>query len=289
MNQQQPPGGGGWGLPGGAPQQPAPQQWGGQPGGPQQPMQQQQQQQQMPAAPGYPPGYQAPSAGPQQPGFMHALSAPSGAAKVLWIGVVLMLVSFACKQILVDVSVSALSGVIEGERLRSKQRAEISEVNAALDEVENDIADIETTPLEPPDMSNLAPGAPPPDFTAFEAQKKVRDDKLTALKKKKSELDKSLEPKRKKIRDEYRPEIAKAERSQTSAAASGVGRVQTTLTLKLFVDLLKLVGGTMVVLSSLRIGFDPEQDGGAKAYAAVLGGIAFISMVIGGLYSALFG
>ncbi len=294
MNQQVPPGGGGWGPPQGAPPGGQPQ-WGQTPPAAGQPPAQQMQgpppsmpQPAGPTAPGYPPGYQAPSAGPQQPGFMHALSAPSGPAKVLWIGMVLMLVSFACKQILVDVSVQSIGGLIEVERLRSKERAEIAEVNAALDDVDNEIADIETTPLEPPTISD-APGAPPPDYTAFEAKKKERDEKLDKLKKKKSEIDKGLEPKRKKIRDEYRPKITEAERSLTQAAASGVGRIQTTLTLKLIVDLVKLIGATLVVLSALRMSVDPETSGGAKAYAAVIGGIAFISMVIGGIYAALFG
>src|SRR5205085_11837191 len=122
----QPPGG--WG-PGQGGQQP--QQW-GQPGAPQQPgpaptvM----------ASPGMPPGYQAPSAQPQGPGFMHALSAPAGAHRVLWLGAVLMIVAFAAKQILVDVSLASVTGLIEVERLRAKQEAEIADVDAALDPID---------------------------------------------------------------------------------------------------------------------------------------------------------
>ncbi len=247
------------------------------------------------AGPGYPPGYQAPSAQPAAPGFMHALTAPAGAHKVLWIGALLMIVSFAAKQILVDVSVSSIGGLIEVERLRAKQRAEISEIDAAFDPVDTEIADLEFNAPEPPKMSeppSFTPGAPPPpmpDFSAFEAKKKEFDEKMEKLKKKRADLDKDLEPKRKKVRQEYRPKIVEAERTITQSGASAIGRAQTTITLKLLVDLVKLFGGAMVVLSALRISTDSEHTGGAKAYAAVLGGIAFVSMVIGGLYSALFG
>jgi hypothetical protein len=274
MSQQYPPGGGGWGPPpGGAPdpqQQSAQAAWGQAPGGPQP----------MPAAPGYPPGYQA-SAGPQQPGFMHAMSAPPGATKVMWVGVLLMVISFAFKQILVDISVQSAGKLLDRQRLRANQRAEIATIDSALDEVKNEIAELEDTPNDPPKSES--------DFLAWEAKKKERDEKMEKLKTKRNDLEKTLQPKRKKVRDEYRPKIAEAERAETQAQASSMGKIQWTITLKLFVDMMKLIGASMVVLSALRINVDPDQSGGTKAYAAVLGGVAFISMVIGGIYAALFG
>jgi hypothetical protein len=223
---------------------------------------------------------------------MHALTAPAGAHKVLWLGAVLMIVSFGAKQILVDMAVHSVNGLIEVERLRSKQRAEVAEVDAAFDPVDEEIADLEDNAPKPPTMAEPTPGgAPPPmpDFSAFEAKKKEFEEKLDKLKKKRADLDKELDPKRKKVRAEYRPKIREAERSTAAAQASAVGRAQTSLTLKLLVDLLKLAGGAMVVLAALRISADPEQSGGAKGYAGALGAITFIAMVLGGLYSALFG
>src|SRR5205809_199870 len=148
MSQQVPPGG--WGPP---PQGQQPQQqWGQQPGAPQQ-QDQGAPQPTVPAGPGYPPGYQAPSAQPAGPGFMHA---------------------------------------------------------------------------PPPQM---------PDFSAFEAKKKEFDEKMDKLKKKRADLDKDLEPKRKKVRQEYRPKLVEARRATSTSGASAIGRAQWTLTLKLLIDL----------------------------------------------------
>jgi hypothetical protein len=262
------------------------------------------------AAPGYPPGYQA-NVGPQQPGFMHALSAPPGTVKVLWLGVILMVVSFMAKQILVDITLQPITKLMEDDRLRSKQSAEIEEIDAALDEVRNEIASLDDegkadefgesgSKYKPPRASarskpsfgeDPSEGAPPPsaDEVAEEAKRKEKAEKMEKLATKRADLEKTLQPKRKKVRDEYRPKIAEAKRDSVGAQASMVGRFQTSLTVKLIVDLLKLFGATMVVFSALRISTDPDQNTGTKAYAAVLGGIAFVSMVIGGVYSALFG
>jgi hypothetical protein len=239
-------------------------------------------QQQYASAAAIAPPTPAPSA-PKQPGVMHALSAPGGIVKALWIGVVLMMLSFAFKQILVDVSVQSISGMIEKERLRAAERAELSVIDAPLDPIDDEIAALVAKPPTPPTAED------DDDGKAFSKEKKAYDEQLDELKKKRAELDKDLQPKRLKVQKEFRPRISEAERNATQSTASGVGRLQLTLTLKIIFDILKLIGGAMVILSALRISVDPEQQGGAKAYAAVLGGIAFLSMVVGGLYGALFG
>ncbi len=225
----------------------------------------------MPAAPGAPPGY-PPNAGARKPGLMHALSAPPGATRVLWTGVLLMVVSFAAKQLLVDVFVHGAGGLLEKERLLADQQAELAEVEAPLLKLEDEIDALSDAPAEDD-----------------EAAKKALEEKVASLKTNRADLDKTLQPKRKKIRSKYRPQLREAERESSGATAFGIGLLQTTLTLKLVVDLVKLIGASLVVLAALRISVDPDASGGSKAYAAVLGGVAFISMVIGGLYAALLG
>ena len=250
---------------------------------------------QQPSAPGHPPNI-----GPKKPGFMHALSAPPGSVRVLWAGVVLMLVSFMAKQVLVDITVQPLAGQLEQERLQGERAAALGEIDVALDKVNNEIAALKDEgaagtedAASPADAlaEALGEGAAPgsADAVADAAKLKEKLDKLEKLAATRAELDKTLRPKRKKVRDEFRTKLTEAARDGIEAGASMRGRFQTSLTAKLFVDLLKLLGASLVVFSALRISTEPEQNNGTKAYAAVLGGIAFVSMALGGIYAALLG
>jgi hypothetical protein len=198
---------------------------------------------------------------------------------MLWIGVVVMIASFLVKQILVDLSLGSTGHLLESSRLQAEQAVELSEIDAALDEIDAEIEALEADAPKPP--------SEPSQFDVFTEKQKQHEEKLDKLKKKRSEKDEELEPKRRKVRSSYRPKMRDADREGSRATASGLGKLKATLSWKLVLDLLKLAGGTLVVLSALQIAVDARQTAGAKAYAAVLGGIAFLSMVLGGLYALL--
>lgn len=217
-------------------------------------------------------------AGPKGPSVMSALGAPSAhAPKALWIGVLIILASFALKQIFVDLSLFSAGGIVSAEQLQLKQRAELAEIDSALDSIDNELADLEDDK---------------PEFDAEDAEdstekKEKYDEKVGKLQKDRAEKSKDLEPKRAAVRKEYRQKIREASRSSIGSSASALGQVKMTLMAKIFLDLMKLVGAAMCVLAGLSMAVDPEQSNGAKAYGAVIGGIAFLSAAIGGLYALL--
>jgi hypothetical protein len=217
-------------------------------------------------------------AGPKGPSVMSALGAPSAhAPKALWIGVLIILVSFALKQIFVDISLFSAGGMVSGEQLQLKQRAELAEIDSALDAIENEIADLED---DKPEFDS-------DDVEGSTEKKEKHDEKLAKLQKDRAEKSKDLEPKRAAVRKEYRQKIREASRSSIGSSASALGQLKLTLMAKILLDLMKLAGAAMCVLSALSIAVDPEQSTGAKAYGAVIGGIAFLSAALGGLYALL--
>ncbi len=186
-----------------------------------------------------------------------------GAALALWLGVVCMILAFAGKQLAVDLSLSSAGNMLESDRLQAERAVELRAVDTELDDIDLEIAALDV------------PGAKPDD------------GKLADLRKKRVELNEKLEVRRQEIRRAYQPRIRAAERASGEAKATGLSSMQTALWMKLFLDFMRLVGATLVVLAALRITFDDTQKSGAKAYACVLGGIAFVSIAIGGLYTLL--
>jgi hypothetical protein len=232
-----------------------------------------------PAA-GLEPPPQAPPAPAKEKGLLGTLAAPpGGAATALWLGIVVMILSFLLKQILVDLSLGGTASLLETGRLHAEMSVEIAEVDEALDSIDGEIESLEADVPKPP--------TDPSQFDAFTEKQKQHEEKLDKLRKKRAEKDEELEPKRRQIRESYRPKLRSADRDASRGTASSLGKLQSTLGLKLVLDLLKLVGAVLVILSGLTICFDPRQTTGAKAYAAVLGGIAFLSTVLGGLYALL--
>ena len=149
------------------------------------------------------------------------------------------------------------------------------------------MAELEANAPKPPEAKE--PGDDiSKDMEAYEEKRQKHDEKMGKLKKSRGLADKDLEDQRKEVRKKFRPLIRDAGRNETESTASALGTLQTTLLIKLIVDILKLLGATMCVLSGLSVAIDPEQPMGLKVYAAVLGGLAFLSTVVAGLYS-LFG
>lgn len=227
----------------------------------------------------------APQAPPAQGGG--GLGPPSGAAKMLYFGLVMMLVAFGVKQILVNLSLNSSGNLLEKPKLTAKMGVEIAEIDTALDEIDTEIEDAEADAPKPP----KAKGDDPPDSDALEAfaeKSKKHEEKVGKLKKDRAKQDEDLEDKRKEVRKKYRPMIREAGRAETKAQASGLGNVQLTLLFKLILDFLKIGGAALCVLSGLSISANENEPMSVKVYAAVIGGIAFLAVVAGGV-AALFG
>jgi len=197
-----------------------------------------------------------------------------------------MLVSFSLKQLMVDLSLNSTSNLLEKAKLQAKQQAEIAEIDEALDEIDEEIADLKANaPLPPLVGDSDSPEDIAADRENFDEKNQRHQEKLGKLTKKRDKEDRALEEQRREVRKKYRPLIRDADRAETESTASGLARVQVTLWAKILLDLLKVGGAVVCVLSGLTIAFDPAQSPGAKAYAAVMGGIAFFSTVVGGLLS----
>ncbi len=206
---------------------------------------------------------------------------------MLYFGLVMMLVAFGVKQVLVNLSLHSSGNLLEKPKLSAKMGVEIAEIDTALDEIDTEIEDAEADAPKPP----KAKGEDPPDSDALEAfaeKNKRHEEKIGKLKKDRAKQDDELEDKRKEVRKKYRPMIREAGRAETKAQASGLGNVQLTLLFKLILDFLKIGGAALCVLSGLSISASDEQPMSVKVYAAVIGGIAFLAVVAGGV-AALFG
>ena len=226
-----------------------------------------------------------------------------GAAKAIWLGALVMIASFFVKQVMVDLSLYSVSGGMEESRLQLAQRVANFEIDEELDELKDKLSDLELDapkmPDDPDDMEKYQDKMKDHDEAelgcdvtfpkGFDAwyDRCVHDEDVKDLKEKIADKEDDLKDKRKEIVKEYRPKIRDAGRSAKAAEASGIGRFQWTIYLKLFLDLLKVLGGALVVFGGLAINLDEEASTGAKAYAAVLGGVAFLSIVLGGLWTLI--
>jgi Skp family chaperone for outer membrane proteins len=246
---------------------------------------QQQQYPQQPQGGGYPqqgapaqqPAPEPPK--PKPPSGPSPLGPPAGPAKMLYIGLLIMIFSFAVKQILVDLSVNSAGNMLEKDKIQAQMAVEMNEIDTALDSIDTDIETLKADAPKPPEGDK--------DREAFEEKMKKQGEKLEKLQKDRADKDKDLEDKRKEVRKKYIPLIRDAGRSEQSAHASTLSKLQITLLLKLIMDLFKIVGGALCILSGLGIAADPEQSTGMKAYAAVIAGIAFLGLVAGGILALL--
>lgn len=245
--------------------------------------------QQNPAGGGYPQQQHAPAAEPvassgspakASRGGGSGLGPPAGAAKLLYIGLLLLIFSFAVKQVVVDLSLNSGSGMIEKQKLAVQMSAELAEIDAALDTIDTEIADLEFSMPKAPGAD-----AKKADTEEYQEQKTKSDDKIAKLKESRAEKDKDLEDKRKAVRKKYRPLLRDASRNEAASQASGLGKVQFLLFAKIILDILKIVGASMCILPALGIAADNEQSTGLKVYAAVIAGIALLAVILGGVNS----
>lgn len=261
-----------------------------------------QQPQQQLTQPGYPPqGAQPPQSPPAQPApsvpsgpkTPSVLAPPSGPAKMLYVGLVLMLVAFGAKQILVNLSLNSSASLFEREKLEAEMAVEIGEIDAALDPIDTEIEELEAQAPKPPKPSSgdgAKDEAKPDDgkdFEAFMEKKNKHEEKVAKLRLKRAEQDADLDDKRREVRKKYGPELREASRAMVGARASGLGNAQLTLLAKLVLDFLKIAGAGLCILAGLGIAADKEQPIGTQIYAAVIGGISFLAVVAGGLSALL--
>jgi len=187
---------------------------------------------------------------------------------------ILMVGSFGIKQVLVDFSLSSASSLLEAPRLEAEQREALSEIDAELDPINDDIAELERDPPKRADDTG---------DQQFEEQRTNHQEALQKLQDARKDQSEKLEERRAPVRNEYRAKIREATRDAQSSVASGLGRAQWVLFLKTFLDLAQLLGSALVMFAGLHISLDKKKRGGAKAFATVMAGIAFVSLVIGSL------
>lgn len=224
----------------------------------------------------------APTA-PPKPKGPSTLGPPQGMAKMLWIGLALILFSFTIKQFFVDLTLKSAGGMFEVERLRAEQEVEMNDIDSALDEIDAQIDELQAESPKPPDSKSA--GDSMKDLDSFSDKMKKFEEKMDKLRKERSDKDKDLEDKRKEVKKKFRPLLRDAARSADSSRASGLGKIQWTLLLKLLMDLLKVGGAGITILAGLNIAANAEQTAHLKIFAAVMAGVAFLSIVAGGLTS----
>ena len=210
---------------------------------------------------------------------------------MLYVGVVLMLVAFSAKQVMVNLSLKSSGNLLEHEKVEAQMAVEIGEINEALDPIDTEIDELEAEAPKPPkasadDKEELRPEGNK-DFEAYMEKKGKHEEKVAKLRKKRQDHDADLEDKRKDVRKKYGPELRAAARTLVDARAAGIGRVQLTLIGKLILDFLKIGGAALCVLAGLGISADKEQPTSLQIYAAVIGGIAFLAVVAGGVAALL--
>jgi len=174
-----------------------------------------------------------------------------GALLALWLGMVLLMSTFAIKQVMVSWTLTTVSDALEIPRLQAKQQAELEDVGGDSSE----------------------------RFGPF----RDRDQGLDKSDQQREERAKQ----RTDINKKYDIAIEKARKDMRWSAASGLHKAQWTLLLKMVLDLAKIVAYALILFASLRIVTDPVTSGTLKVYATVLGGITFLTCVLGGLIAYL--
>lgn len=181
--------------------------------------------------------------------------------KILYIGLVIMISSFAMKQVLVDLNGHWSNSMLKKEKVEAQAKVEIKEIDSALDLIDTNI---EATALEIAALRKT------------DNSKGEKDDQLAKLVADRAEKDKGLDPKRDEVRKKYIPLLLEARRSDESAEASKPGTAHTMKFLMLVMELFKIISGMFCILFGLRIVGDPEQPRGMRTYAAVIAGILFL-------------
>jgi len=151
-----------------------------------------------------------------------------GAVLALWTGLMLLLASFAIKQVMVSWMLTNVSDALEYPRLQTKLEAEMGDLN---------------------------------ENTTSKA--------------------------REAIRAKYEADIEKAQKQMVWAGERAIHKAQWTVWLKCLLDLVKIASYALILFGSLRIVTDPVASGTLKVYATVLGGITFLTCVLGGLIAYL--
>jgi hypothetical protein len=158
-------------------------------------------------------------------GVWSVLSSPgSGAVRALWMGLLLIVISFGVKQVIFSWSMWNLGTALEEPRLQAKRAAELAELGQG----------------------------------AGRAAREV-------------------------IYDKYRRKFDELEGSSASAGASALLKLQWFCYLKILLDVIRMIGGILVLFAALHITLDPGAGSWLKAYGVVCGGVALVTVVLGGL------
>ncbi|MHC4393688.1 MAG: prefoldin domain-containing protein [Planctomycetota bacterium] len=195
-----------------------------------------------------------------------------GAVRMLWLGLLLLIIPFAIKSTIVSWAVSGVGGTtIEGTRLGAKLGAKMDDLALEAEEIEFEQQFMER----------------PKDDASADDKKSYREDQ--------EKLDKELEELRKEQREErrdlqadYLPDIREAS-NETAHATAFALRKLGWLRYKWILDIAKLVGTVLVLFSAFHIVTEPDHDFALKAFAVTSGSLTLASILLGGLLNGLIG
>lgn len=204
--------------------------------------------------------------------LLEVLKSPEGGVvSALWLGLILLVASFALKQIFVDWTMTGINTGIEPQRLHQKKDAQLSSLRADIGEIQDEIDDLDDEIDKEKDADK---------------KKKLKDERKD-LDKKKTDLQKEQEDEMKDIERSFRAKIRNADIGSEYGQASALGNFQRMMWLKFLLDIVKLLGALLVIFSSLHITVDPAFSSGLKTYAVICGAIALFACTCGGLLTLI--
>ncbi|MFN3168043.1 MAG: hypothetical protein ACE37H_13365 [Phycisphaeraceae bacterium] len=205
-------------------------------------------------------------------GFVSVIAPPRGALGLLWLGLLLVMLSFTIKHLFVDVSITSVPGVFEYPRLVAKKQAEKFPLYDEVKKIEEEISESERGRFD----DAFEEGG----RDAFREWEERRDRQRKRLNDARDKADDAA----KKIDEKYEEELRAAELAAIESGAAGLGWLQRGIWLKVLVDLPKLLGCFLIVFAAMPIVSDPEQQAPVKAYAIAC---STVVLVYATLYAAL--
>ena len=213
---------------------------------------------------------------------MDSCGAPcGGSARLLWLGLMLLLGSFSLKLVVLDFAISNGSSSLGIPRAEMQGQAKLSAVRADLEDVDYEIEEIEGK-IASARRAALEEGAKDMDDVI---------DKLDERRKEKREerrkIETKLADKEQRVRLDGRKAKDRAMRKAAGNGADAIGWAQTALSWKFLVDLVKILGCFLVLHATVCIVSSRDEETALKVFATCCGTVVLLSVTAWALLSYL--
>ena len=220
---------------------------------------------QFPQPASYPPsGQLAPPAKEPRVPILSVLRLPAGGMiRVLWIGLMMMMVPFAIKHMLFTVTGTKVPSALRLVDLQASREAEMNELDSRLWEYDDRLQDIHE--------QMYGDGG-----DASSASREKFQEEVEQIQKQKAKASKELSDERDEISKKYRTKMRQARLDLAKSGASGLTMLRVSLWIKFLLDIPKVIGCFLILFASLRIIMDDQYSSHLKSFCIVCSTIVLL-------------